>query len=376
MMRKLMIVRYTYIPNNAPINRLLAFAKGYGENGINTTVYFLRPDNLNSKVDKKFENVQFEYLWENNVTRNKYLNFIFSLLRLFLLLKPDIPVIFYGVREYLFFFRLRYRVKIYYEMTEHPSLFYNFDKITDRLKYKIYINACRRLDGLFVISPSLANFYINEVHVDKDKVHIANMVVDKKRFIGLNNNPESPIISYCGTVSMYKDGVDILIKSFALIHKKYPKLKLRVIGPFMSKNDEIELRNLSSLLHLNNYIDFTGKISADKMPSVLSDSKILVLSRPNNKQAKYGFPTKLGEYLMTGVPVLVTKVGDIGCYLTDKESVIFATPDSFDDFYMSLDWIISNYDKALKIARQGRLIASKKFDYFIESKNNIEFIYK
>ena len=44
---------------------------------------------------------------------------------------------------------------------------------------------------------------------------------------------------------------------------------------------------------------------------------MLVLARPDNIQAKGGFPTKLGEYLATGNPVVVTKVGEIPNYLID-----------------------------------------------------------
>ena len=53
------------------------------------------------------------------------------------------------------------------------------------------------------------------------------------------------------------------------------------------------------------------------MPKYLCNAKLLALARPDSIQAQGGFPTKLGEYLATGRPVVVTKVGEIPDYLED-----------------------------------------------------------
>lgn len=60
------------------------------------------------------------------------------------------------------------------------------------------------------------------------------------------------------------------------------------------------------------------------MPQMLKNAEALVLDRPNSLQAQYGFPTKLGEYLLTGNPVVVTKVGDIPLYLKDGVSALLS----------------------------------------------------
>ena len=51
------------------------------------------------------------------------------------------------------------------------------------------------------------------------------------------------------------------------------------------------------------------------------------MARPDSRQARGGFPTKLGEYLATGKPVCVTKVGEITVYLEDNVSAFLAEPE-------------------------------------------------
>ena len=62
----------------------------------------------------------------------------------------------------------------------------------------------------------------------------------------------------------------------------------------------------------------------NEVPQLLMDSEVLALDRPNSIQAQCGFPTKLGEYLLTGNPVVVTKVGDIPLFLEDGVSALLA----------------------------------------------------
>ena len=62
-------------------------------------------------------------------------------------------------------------------------------------------------------------------------------------------------------------------------------------------------------------IVFTGIVSAADIPQILKNAAVLALDRPDSLQAQCGFPTKLGEYLLTENPVIVTKVGDIPLFL-------------------------------------------------------------
>ena len=372
------IISDSFQPNSAAINRFLAFSRGYGELGVEVKVVFVAPSKDFNKVEEQFDNVEFTYLWEGLKTKNKYIKFLITRLNLilfFLKLRNNEVVIFYGMIHFLWFFRLKKNIKLYHERTESPEVVGRSHSFIGNIKHQLYLRACKKLDGLFVISPSLKDYFIEEVGVDKNRVHIINMIVDLTRFDNLDVNSKSNTIAYCGTISEYKDGISYLVKAFSIVTEKYEDITLTLIGGFENSKTEKTVLELMKDLNIENKVILLGTVTADKMPILLSNAKILVLSRPDNKQAKYGFPTKLGEYLMTGNPVVITRVGDFDKYLKDKEDVIFSKPDDVNDFADKLLWTLDNYHQAILIGLNGKQVATNSFNYKIESHKVLQVIF-
>ena len=110
------------------------------------------------------------------------------------------------------------------------------------------------------------------------------------------------------------------------------------------------------------------------MPQLLTDSEMLVLARPTSIQAKGGFPTKLGEYLATGKPVLVTRVGEIPKYLEDNINAFIAEPDSPVKFAEKMDFILSHPEEATKVGIEGMKLTQTVFNYKYQARNLVNFI--
>jgi len=102
----------------------------------------------------------------------------------------------------------------------------------------------------------------------------------------------------------------------------------------------------------------------------------LLLARPNNIQAKGGFPTKLGEYLASGVPVVITNVGEISQYLTDKKNAYIAEPDNPISFASKIKEALQNYNEAKFIGEKGKEVANNVFSYKVQGRYLIEMIRK
>lgn len=379
MNRKLYIVSDVFQANSASINRFLAFARGYSELGVNVKVVFTFPNKDFNKVEGHFDNVEFIYLWGSNKTKNKYLRFLTTRLYLilfFLKLKKNDVIILYGMIHFLWFFRLKKKIHLYHERTESPEVIGRSHSFIGNIKHKLYLKACKKTDGLFVISPSLKKYFIEDVGVNKGKVHTINMIVDLTRFDNLDVKTKSNTIAYCGTISEHKDGISYLLKAFKIVAERYEDITLTLIGGFENRKTEQNVLKLIADLNIENKVNLLGTVPADKIPMILSDAKVLVLSRPDNKQAQYGFPTKLGEYLMTGNPIVITRVGDFDKYLKDKEDVIFSKPDDVNDFADKLLWTLDNYQQAKMIGKNGKQVAIKSFNYKIESQKVLQIIFE
>ena len=119
--------------------------------------------------------------------------------------------------------------------------------------------------------------------------------------------------------------------------------------------------------NLQNKVFWKGEFSREKIPQIIKNANLLVLPRPDSKQAQGGFPTKLGEYLATSNPVCATTVGEIPNYLTDEKSVFFAEPGSIDSFANAMQKALNNQEAAKLIGKMGCEVAKTSFNKDIQS---------
>lgn len=195
------------------------------------------------------------------------------------------------------------------------------------------------------------------------------MTVDLDRFskkLELLPNYQQPYIVFVGVMVDAKDGVSLLIRAYKMISKEFPKHKLFLIGGW--NYDTPIHQKLIEELQLEGRVIWQGELNRDYIPPILKNAELLVLPRPDSKQAMGGFPTKLGEYLATGNPVCATKVGEIPDYLVDGESIYFAEPGSVESFAKAMYRALINPTEAKKIGENGRLVAEKHFNKDIQAR--------
>lgn len=373
----------TFAPNTATTNRYLGFAKGFKEQGLDFVNVSVKPSKDLYRLDENIYG-KAKYLWYGKHSACKAVNTLIYgihikvisksgvLLRSFFrsLSKEDVVILTSPQQVASAVENNGKGYRIYHERTEHPDVSRSW---ADEKAHAEYIKACTQLDGLFVISTSLRDTFI-KWGVAKEKVHIINMTVDQSRFEGVRKQNTEPYIAYCGTISNFKDGVDSLIKSFGIVAQYDEEIKLYIIGPVQNRivsNSNVEL---IKKLHLEDRIVLTGLVSADKMPQMLKNAKMLVLARPDNLQAKNGFPTKLGEYLLTANPVVITKTGDIPLFLKNGKNAMLAEPGSEAEIAEKILYLLANPSRADEIGRCGKIVALKDFNSKIEALKVIKII--
>ncbi len=371
------ILNRRYIPNTAVSNRLLALARGFSELGIRTEVVMFSPNETYDKIELSLPNVLFHHYWEKYYIKQralKYVSVFCYMLGFVSSLKKGDVVLLMGGTDILPLLLKKKGIDIYVERTENPEVIpigNAFFKLSPQQEIVLF----KRIKGLFVITTALKHYYI-EKGINKDKIHIINIVTDVARFKYLKCTYVSErYIAYCGTVSNNKDGVNDLIKAFAITVKSHPNVKLYIIGRIPQKNEEEDNIKLINELGISDNVVFTGLVTARQMPQLLKNAQVLALDRPDNIQAKYGFATKIGEYLLSERPVVVTKVGDFPLFLKDKESALLANPSDAEDFADKLNWALDNPEIAGVIGKKGADVAKREFNYLTESKKIVDILF-
>jgi len=371
------LIHYSYEPGTAAMNRILGYLKALSNEEIETTMVFIYPGTRRKVEEEELPHIHYSYLYQ------EYFYSSYKFIGVFLRkiypikfskgLKHGDIVYLYGCPQFMHYLLKKKGIRIYYETTEHPEGVPQGNPFTRFPLRKHYEDVCK-IDGFFGISTCLRDFFISK-GVSPDKAHIINMTVDSSRFEGLTKTVKERYIAYCGVIYNKKDGVDQLIKSFASTAKSHPDVKLYIIGPVLEKGDRNVNIQLIEYLGLKDRVVLTGKISAKQMPQLLKNAEICALDRPDGLRAKAGFPTKLGEYLLSGNPVVITGVGDIPLFLQDGESALIARPDDQSSFAEKLNWALDNPDKARDIGKKGAEIALKYFNSEIETKKIINVIF-
>ncbi len=77
--------------------------------------------------------------------------------------------------------------------------------------------------------------------------------------------------------------------------------------------------------------------------------------------------------MATSKPVITVKVGEIPDYLTDGVDSFLVEPGNTSELAEKLDYVLNNYDLALKIARKGKELTRQSFNYNFQAKRIISF---
>ncbi len=378
---------YGFPIGDAYTNRILAFARGFVENGCKVTLLIIYPGR-NNEAEVRGSMDGFEYVFcggfkrpDNWLLRKQVgIKGIVNMVREIMHIHRSVPID--GILTFSQNFSQNFPVYLWSrisntvfvrENNEFPRkvLRRGHSNLTwfDRLFFS-FVN--RFYDGFIYISSALVDFNKPMLRISMP-VEVVPIIVDTNRFI-VPDTDRKPWITYCGNLFGDKDGVPILIEAFSLIHQSFSDFRLVLIGNTSNASEFGKLKHRTEELGIAKKVVFTGFVHRNEIPGLLQQSSLLVLARPDNIQARGGFPTKLGEYLASGRPVLVTATSDIPIYINHGANGYLAQPGSALDFAEKMTMILSDYTLAEKVGLEGKKLTETYFNNGWQSRRIINFI--
>lgn len=225
---------------------------------------------------------------------------------------------------------------------------------------KKYKKFHRPLSFRILMSKALERFY-NE-KISQKPTFLLNTVIDAERFENIRTErAEKKFICYMGNMDLNKDNVDNIIHAFSLVADQIPDIELYLYGT-PKENDAFLLKNLISKKNLSERAFLKGRIGYNDVPKVLVNAYILVSSQPVSMRAEGGFPTKLGEYLLSGTPSIFTDAGEINEYIIDGVNGFIVERNNPKAFSEKILFIANNYSQSLEVARKGKAFIQNAFE--------------
>ena len=227
-------------------------------------------------------------------------------------------------------------------------------------------------DGGIVISSHIEEKF-RALTQGKVPIHYLPISVNMDRFPVIPRRTKSTIsMFYAGSFGK-KDGLLVLLDAFDWLAAKYEGIRLVLTG----KGDAEAMQEFYARMDVSNFryrIEYKGYLDDDGYYSTLNDADIPCMTRVDLAFAHAGFPFKLGEFLATGKPVVVSRVSDVERFLVDRHSAMVVTPGSSEEVCKAVEFLIDNPESAAAIGRRGRNVAETFFDYQRQGKALLAFL--
>ncbi len=173
-----------------------------------------------------------------------------------------------------------------------------------------------------------------------------------------------PYLLHAGALSEQKDGILAMLEAYLLARERLGG-KLRFVFTYKAGFPKLLARidRLIAENELGNDVTFTGIVEREQLEELRRNCALCVVNKPSNAQNDYNFPTKLSELLPQGIPIVVSRTGEMARYFRDGENAWMVEPDDARQIADRIVKIIRHPQEADRIARGGQLLNRKAFYY-------------
>ena len=252
----------------------------------------------------------------------------------------------------------RYGVPVVHDRSEHPFVQSPPRRGLDVMYRRWYMrHIFRMFDGVIVITRALEDTLRPWMRADAWLLRIPILVWAEQ--FECSNGAEPGVVGYVGNLG-HQEEIEDLISAASTLTRELPHIRVRIAGAGTA-SEERAIEEMARLHGMADQVQMLGAVDVNAIPAMLCSAQVLALPRRAGVFSSAGMPTKLGEYLATGRPVVVTRTGDIPLYLTDGVDAYLADAGDGVAITAALRDALTASD-ARDIGARGRAVAVREFD--------------
>jgi len=232
-------------------------------------------------------------------------------------------------------------------------------------------------NGIIVISTNIEN-YFKKFNSNTIRIPILSDIRGdsfvKKPFYNKSKNFN---IGFFGQLSLKKEGFELFYRALSMVKSNFSGFKLHLYGPFLNERErDLLLDVLPTKYNLKENIIYHGVIAQNDVFTEMQKNHLLILPRPLNLQTKYGFSTKLSEYLISGIPVLLTDVSDNSLYIKDGYNGFIVPAGDMFAMAKKILHIVNKYNNVVpQVCENAFKTAYNEFYYGLYGKRLLKFLF-
>lgn len=168
---------------------------------------------------------------------------------------------------------------------------------------------------------------------------------------------------WCGNAAVAEADVKFMLQALFLVRKQVPDIRLVLAGRASSEIRRTVASLAASCGLPGSSVEVTGYLPTGDLKEMMYNATGLLIPLWNEERSICRFPTKLGEYLASGTPVISSKTGDVGRFVEHGRSALLSDPGDVQGFANNMIFVSADPEKAGQIGVAGRHVAEKHLDF-------------
>lgn len=219
----------------------------------------------------------------------------------------------------------------------------------------------KKADGILAISRCFQNYYGN---MKMNVVRIPTILDVQNMPYSAHGVNRKIVLIYSGNPSTSKEYLAPVISALANNPQFRQAFEFHIYGPDYNKVLKNIGKNENLLKKTEGCVFIHGKVKQELMQNIMMSADFQIFLRPHRRSSEAGFPTKLGESMAVGTPVITNLTGDIGLYLTNEINGVVVDGPTEDELTQTLRKITEMTDTQYRRMRvHSREKAEDAFDY-------------
>jgi glycosyltransferase involved in cell wall biosynthesis len=208
-----------------------------------------------------------------------------------------------------------------------PFLFGNgwlpkqYEKISLRYMTQVFVVADEQIERL------------TRIGVDRARISVVMNTPDVEYYLdraqesGARGDSADATLLYIGKVDAHR-GIAVLVRAMPHIIKRYPAVKLSIVGDGTEKR---ALERLAAELGVADRIVFHGWARFDRVPGFIADSTICLIPHLKSEHTETTVPNKIFDYMVFGKPVVASDCAPLARIIRDARcGQVFRSGDTKD----------------------------------------------
>ena len=244
------------------------------------------------------------------------------------------------------------------------------DKINWRKKYieQLSINKC---DGIIGVTNYVLQTTGKLLNFGKAKTTIITHPIDTDLFKPIPHILEIPYsLTFAGT-NCKKKGLYELCQAIEILYKKYPNLKLWIVGKDSKHHNDLSYQQFlknTFLPKLNRNIQFIGAINQHELKTFYAKAQICIFPSHMETQGLVA-----PEAMAMKKLVIFSNTGPGPETITHKKNGLLCNPHNPSDIAKQIEWVFNNQSHINDIKNKAYQSAIKKFNCSRAVKENLKF---